>query len=346
MRILIDLSHPAHVHLFRHAIRLWQAGGHAVHITAREKDITTTLLRNYGFEFEVASVERKGRLRLVRALLEHDFGVWRAARRFRPDVMLGTSVAIAHAGRLGPGRSAVFNEDDVASSPFFARAAYPFAHHIVTPDSLPDQLGRKHVTYPSYHELAYLHPARFTPDERILQDIGLRPGQFFSVLRFVSLKASHDIGQRGLSLNAKRELVRMLSARGPVFITSESPLAGEFEPHRLAVAPERIHDLLAFAGLFVGDSQSMAIEAAVLGTPALRCNTFVGRTPVIEEIQARYGLTLGFRPEQETDLLTTAERLLNDPDTPAHWQEQRARLLADKIDLTAWMVDWVQGLVE
>ena len=44
--------------------------------------------------------------------------------------------------------------------------------------------------------------------------------------------------------------------------------------------------------MFIGDSQTMTSEAAVLGVPSLRCNSFAGRISYINEQEFKYGLTL------------------------------------------------------
>jgi len=38
-----------------------------------------------------------------------------------------------------------------------------------------------------------------------------------------------------------------------------------------------MHHVMAFASLYIGDSQTMAAEAGVLGVPFVRFNDFVGR---------------------------------------------------------------------
>jgi hypothetical protein len=345
MRILVDLNHPAHVHLFRNAVAEWRARGHDVLLTARDKDITTRLLDLYGLAYQpTAQAQGRGALGFAAGVARLDWAVWRAARRFRPEWLVGTSFAIAHAARFLPGRSIVFGEDDYASSRAFWRITRPFADFIVTPDTLPDDFGRGHITYRGCHELAYLHPNRFTPDPAALAEYGLGPDEPYFVLRFVSFQASHDVGQRGLGAETQRELVRRLARRGRVLITAEGNLPDEFAAYQLQTAPHKIHHLLAFARLFVGDSQSMTLEAALLGTPALRCNTFVGRTPVIDRLEADYGLTQGFKVQETETLLATADALLDDPATPARWQERRARYLADHIDMTAWMVELPERL--
>ena len=65
MRILIDLTHPADVHIFRDLIARLEGEGHYVHLTMRDKDILVELARSYGMEAQVFGVARKGLLRLA-----------------------------------------------------------------------------------------------------------------------------------------------------------------------------------------------------------------------------------------------------------------------------------------
>ena len=344
MRILVDVSHPAHVHLFRNAIRCWQERGDEVKITAREKEVLVGLLQCYGLEFEVISRERKGLVGQGRELIERDWRLWRVARRFRPDFLIGTSPSAAHVSRLVRGTSVFFCEDDRDAVPLQAAISYPFAHWICTPDSLEETYGRKHVKHPSYHELAYLHPNHFAPDPGIRQELGVGEDTPYFVLRFVGLHAHHDAGERGLAHDMKVRLLELLRGHGPVFITSETPLVPPFEDHRIVLPPHRLHHILAGAALVVSDSQTVTAEAAVLGTPSVRCNTFVGRLSYLEELEHRYGLARGFLPEQAGELYRVAEQWLADPALRERFAERRQTMLADKCDLTQWIVDLLDGL--
>ena len=67
-------------------------------------------------------------------------------------------------------------------------------------------LGRKHIRYNGFHELAYLHPNRFKPDISVLDELKVKEGEKFVILRFVSWNATHDFGQAGLSFDQKKEL--------------------------------------------------------------------------------------------------------------------------------------------
>lgn len=345
MRILVDINHPHQVHLFRNAIRIWRERGHEVLITARDKDITSRLLDFYGLNYQLTGRQRNpGLFSFALGVLESDIAVWRAAIRFKPDWMIGTSFAIAHISRLLPGRSVVFAEDSFESTPMFWRITAPFADFIVTPSALEDDFAGKHLRYEGYQELAYLHPNRFTPEKKVLTELKISPNKPIFIMRFVSLKASHDIGQRGLSDAAKQKLVNLLSSHGTLFITSEEPLIDKFADFQLNISPEKIHHLLAFSSLLLSDSQSMTIEAAVLAIPSVRCNTFVGRTPVIEELEKKYGLTFGFQPTEEEALLAKVEEIIAKPQNKKEWHARRDRMLKDKIDLTAWIVDLPERL--
>jgi predicted glycosyltransferase len=346
MRILIDANHPAHVHLFRNAAREWESRGHRVFWTARNKDIVVDLLRYYGFEFQVLSTYRRGLARMALDLVVRDWKLFRLARQLRPDVMLGTSVNITHVSRMVPARSIFFTESDPQLIRLIAYLSFPFADAIVMPDVLPDMWTIKQVKHTSYHELAYLHPKRFAPDPSVLYELGVAPGEPFFILRFIAWGASHDVGEGGMNLEARRRVIQALAPYGHVFVTAEDGLQSEFAPYRIRIKPHRIHDALYYATLFVGDSQSMTIEASVLGTPALRCNSMVGRTAIIDELEHKYDLSYGFWPHEIDELIVKINELLQMEDIKSKWYEKRARMLEDKVDFTEWMVDFVEHYLE
>jgi predicted glycosyltransferase len=259
---------------------------------------------------------------------------------------MGTSLSICHVARLTKARAIVFFEDDVDVIRQYYRLGYVFADAICTPDCVRHKARTNHYTYLGYHELAYLHPNYFTPDIGIFREIGLRREEPYFLIRLVALRAVHDTGQKGLSLEACRALIHALADKGRVFLNAEMDLPSDLEPYRIQVAPERIHDVLAYATLFIGDSQTMTAEAAVLGTPALRCNTFVGRISYLEELEHRYGLTYGFLPEQYNHVVDKARRLLKCENLSQEWQRKRRTMLSEKVDVTAWIARFVESYMQ
>src|SRR5690606_36242215 len=96
MRILVDITHPAHAHFFRHAITAWRADGHEVLITSRDKDMTFTLLDEFGFEHTRIGRARRGVAGRGIGLAGRAWALNRIVRAFRPDVataIAGTFIA-------------------------------------------------------------------------------------------------------------------------------------------------------------------------------------------------------------------------------------------------------------
>jgi predicted glycosyltransferase len=169
-------------------------------------------------------------------------------------------------------------------------------HHALVPR--PRGTRPRHLTYPSYHALFYLHPARFTPDPQVRAELGVVPGARFGIVRLSALAAHHDAGVRGLSEEMVSRLRQGLPAEVRLFVTSEKPLTGELRRWQLPLRPSRIHHAVALADFVLGDSQTMTAEAAVLGVPAFRVSDFVGRISYLRELED-YGLAFGFRPGEE-----------------------------------------------
>jgi hypothetical protein len=339
MRVLVDVSHPAHVHLFRNAIEQLQAAGHTVCVTSREKDVTTTLLDAYGIAHVPLSAKSESKLGLLTEWGRRELRMLSVARAFDPDVVVSRlNPPATHAAAVLGCPSVVFDDSEVVR--FAGRITHPFADVICTPTGYQRDLGEKQRRYDGFHELAYLHPDRFSPDADRLSQAGVDPAETYAVVRFVSWGAHHDVGQQGLSRAGKRKLVDTLAEHGSVYIASESPLPSEFEPYRLPVEPDAFHDLLAFADLYVGDSQTTAVEAGVLGTPAVRTNSFVGDgMGNFLELEAEYDLLRSL--DDERDAIAEAERLLGDRDAPDRWADRRQQLVAEKIDVTQFVVDTV-----
>jgi len=342
MNILIDIGHPAHVHLFKNFIWKMKKRGNKVIVTAKDSFMINYLLKKYNINYINLGKKGSGLFGKTIKQFIFDLKILFFLYKFKIDKAMGTSISISHACLFHKSKSYVFNEDNVESAPLFAKSAYPFADYIITPKCLNENHGKKHIQISSLHELAYLHPDNFKPDKKILKELNVKEGEKFFILRFNAFKAHHDKGIKGLSLESKRKLINLLDKHGKIFITSEEELGKEFNKYKIKIDPAKIHHALYYAHLFIGDSNSMMIEAAVLGTPAVRCNDFVGRCPVIEELEHKYGLTYGFKPKENDKMFIKIKTLLKNKNLKKEWQQKREKLLKDKIDLTKWMVDFIE----
>lgn len=345
MRILIDIGHPAHVHLFRNFYHEMKNRNHELLVTVKEIPSAVQLLQFYNIPFISIGSKSDGIIRKGVNQLLYDTRMASIVRSNKIDLGLGSSITLAHVSVISRMKSVIFDDDDDAMQPLMTWFGHPFADYIVSPVSLKGNRRRKDtIFYNGYHELAYLHPNRFIPDEDVLKQAGLLSGETFFIMRFNAFKAHHDSGAQGLTLNQKRELLRFLESRGRIFITGERDLPPEFKKYLLRISPQQIHSLLFYATMFVGDSQTMTTEAAVLGTPALKLNSFAGRLSVPNELEREYNLCYSFLPDNFNGLLKKAEELLRISGLKNEWQSRRVRLLDDKTDLTAFMIQFTEEI--
>jgi predicted glycosyltransferase len=202
---------------------------------------------------------------------------------------------------------------------------------------------KKHITFNGYFQLAYLHPNYFKPDTMVLDDLGLSKDDKFILMRLVSWDASHDIGQYGIS-KMKSEYISKLEQYGKVFISSESKLEKELEEYKLKIIPEKLHSLLSYAQLYIGEGGAMATEAGILGVPSVYVSSLVGTMGNFDELEKRYGLVYSFQDSQLA--LDKALELLEYENTKKKWQKKKERLLDENIDVTKFMTDFIEGYPE
>ena len=328
-KALFYLGHPAHFHLFKHAIRSLREDEFIVCI--KSKDVLEKLLHEEGIPFvnvDEKSAGKKNKSSFGRLM---DFGnrlirLYGIIREYRPQRLMGSAAELGVLGRLTGIPSYIFFEDDFEKVASFARIAGPTATYLICPDCCSAwKWNSKKIGYPSYHELAYLHPDHFRA-EQVMEFAGKK----YFIIRFSELGAYHDTGKSGITDEFAMQLIRMLEPHGRVYITSERELPPQFEPYRISISPSKIHHALAGAEIFIGDSQTMTAEAAVLGTPALRFNDFVGELGYLEDLEHRFGLTYGIRTNQPDQLIRRLNELLAMTSLKKVWLEKRERMLAEK----------------
>lgn len=352
MKILVQLSHPAHFHYYHRAICNWRDHGHQVFVLIKTKDILEELVKSAGIPYVNINpnVHRSSKLGLLWDMLIRDWRIIRICLSQRIDVLTGSTPEVAQVGWLLHKPSINTGEDDAAVVPAFVRFTAPFLQVRLTPVSCDSGIMEpKAVKYASFHELAYLHPNHFTPDSRYLDKYGIGQNETFFILRFASLNAHHDAGIKGINNAVAEKLVAMMLPYGKVFITSERELDSTLEACRMAIDAQDIHHVMAFASLYIGDSQTMAAEAAVLGVPFIRFNDFVGRIGYLKELEEVYQLGYGIRASEERAterLYALVNRLLTTPDRKAVCAQRREKMLSEKIDYAQFLTWFIENYPE
>jgi uncharacterized protein len=340
MKVLIYLGHPAHFHLFKNVIFDLQSKGNELTVLIKKKDILEDLLKRSGIKYlNILPEGRKdSKAGIALGMIKRDWRLLRYCLGNRPDLMIGTSTEIGHVGTLLNIPSINVNEDDAGAVPLFSKLSYPFSTHILSP-SVCDN-GRwetKSIKYQGYHELAYLHPDNFSLSREIAKKYIPLEKPYF-LIRFAKLNAHHDRGVTGITDELALRIIEILKPHGNIYITSEREFDQRFEPFRLNIDPLDIHHVMAFASIYFGDSQTMAAESGVMGVPFVRFNGFVGRLGYLEELENKYKLGFGIRPDKPERLLEVINELLVLNNREEIFQSRRRKMLEDKINLTPFMV--------
>lgn len=344
-KVLIYIGHPAQYHFFKHTIRRLREDGHQIRILIKTKDILEQLLKEDGQEYQnIQDVFRKNtKWGILKASLKRAWAVYKIARRFKADILLGTDSSIAQAGWLLRKPAITTLEDDVEVIKTFAKLTYPFTSVLLVPNAC--RVGKwdaKKIGYAGYMKLAYLHPNYFTPDKSLVSSYGIH--QPFILIRLAKLAAHHDDGIKGLDRELVKKVIATAENNGyQVYISSETDLEEHLKKYQLKIKHTDIHHVMAFASLLISDSQSMSVEAAMLGVPNLRFSDFAGRISVLEELENDYSLTIGIKTSEPQRLTDEEEKLLSMPDVRAEFQNRRKKMLDDKIDVTAFLTWFIEN---
>ena len=308
--------------------------GHEVFVTASKKDITFELLNDLNIPFE--NLGSYGSSVLTK-LFNVPIMAWRMrklAKKIKPDLMLGlASSRITHACVMLGIPSIVFTDTEHA---WLQILLFRYtATYILTPEFFTRDLGKKHYRYSSIHDLAYLHPDNFKADESVLSKYDLHPDEFYSIIRFVSWKASHDVGAKTISNEEKTRIKENLEKYGKVIVLTEDSEKGNI------THVSDIHDLLYFSNLYVGEGGSMATEVACLGIPSYLTNSL--EAGVFDVLEKKYGLMK--RSLNVNEILSEIKENVEDSEKNQN-KEKRNKMLDDLIDPNEFFMSFIKEKIQ
>ena len=346
--IIIYLGHPAQYHFIKHTIIQLKRDGFNVVVLIKTKDILETLLKEDDVEFINIQDKVRGNTKkdILLASFKRTWAVYKIARKHKADLLIGTDASIAQAAKL-LGKPAITTlEDDVEIIINLAKLTYPFTTDILVPT--PCRVGKwekKKIGYEGYMKLAYLHPNYFTPQKNIIEKYNIS-GKY-CLIRLAKLTAHHDKGIKGLNIKLVTDIIGTAEKYGyRVYISAEGDIDEALKPYQLRIKHTDIHHVMAFASLLISDSQSMSVEAAMLGLPSLRFSDFSGRISVLEELEKKYNLTFGIKTSEPDELLKKMTEILSLQDCQKVYQERREKMLSEKIDVTAFLTWFIEKYPE
>ena len=318
---------------------------HQVVSVIRPKDVLEQLCQNSGLlYYKVKSRPKKwGMLGLGFSLIAKTYEVLEIAKKERPDILVGSDGVLAIIGKMMRIPSFECFEDDAEAIPLYAKMFFPLYTGLIAPECCSaGKWEYKKTGYKSYHELGYLHPNQFTPDRTKVRQYGIDPDKPYFLVRFAQLTAHHDIGIHGINTEIADHIFDMLRPYGTIYVTSERPLESQFEQYRIKIDPLDMHHVMAFASLYIGDSQTMAAEAGILGTPFVRFNDFVGKLSYLNELENDYQLGRGHKTNDVEGFYSSISYWLGVSNRKELCAERRQAMLLTKIDYAKFLTWFIE----
>lgn len=345
MKIIFTINTPAQLHFFKNVILILKNHGVDILLVLRKYQDTLTLADEMGLEYYIFSTDTKNKFGKFFSFPKDIKKLFNIYKTFKPDFILGSIFYDSFPARLLKIPLIAFLDSCVLDKiSFFInfKMLIRFPNVILSPDTIENSFGANHLKIKSYKELAYLQPNYYKSNRKIKDLLNIEGDQEYILLRFNAFDAVHDFNIGGFKDEDKIQLVYKLEKYAKVFISSETGVPKEIKDRVLNIPKNRIHDVIYYAKLLIADTGTMVTEAACLGTPAIMFHPNVKKMGNFIELEQKYRLIFGFERDPNLVINKAVELLLR-PNLEQEWQDKRKNLLREKVDITAFMVWFIEN---
>jgi predicted glycosyltransferase len=318
VKVWVDLTNSPHVLVMRPVIDVLRARGHSVEVTARDFAQTLGLCERFGIEHTAIGRHRGGsRGAKAVGLFDRSFALTRWARGRRFDLALGhgsNDITVAAALLRIPCSTTFDYEYATVQHSVNCR----LAQAVVVPSMIPpERLYRygakgKLYQYEGLKEEYYL--ADFEPDQAVLAELALNPGETIVVVRTPPAVSLYHRFENDLFA----DVLQRVRDHQTVVLPRTQQQRDELTRAGGFIIPERAIDaqsLIAFADLVVSAGGTMNREAVALGTPVF--TAFEGRLGAVDERLLAEGRLRRLERSEHLDLAkrsdASRERIRRDP---------------------------------
>jgi len=262
MKYLFDIVHPADVLTFYYPIRHLLDNDHDVVICARDKDIIISLLIELKLSFKVISKANNGSIfSAFMEIIVRDFKILMHCLKKKPDIIVGfPGISASHIGKLLGIKTIGFYDTEEAK--LQNKISYPFLTELHVPKYYSGITPKNAATFNSVKELSYFHPKQFQKKQVNIE----KP---YAVIRLVDWRANHDWGKEGISEKNIHDVITSLEKDYGFAVTliSERNLSDSLNHLKWSGSVIQLHQHIANAALFIGESTTMAMEATLMKIP-------------------------------------------------------------------------------
>ena len=145
MNVLIDIGHPAHVHLFKYFAKKMQLKGHQILFTVRDKEIEIYLLKKYELKYISLGKKRRTKIAKIWGLIEYTVRIYLISLKFKPNLYLSHGSIYAAWTSFLMRKPHISMED--TGNWEQVRLYKPFTSTILTSTSFSIKYGQKQIFY-------------------------------------------------------------------------------------------------------------------------------------------------------------------------------------------------------
>ncbi len=336
MKISPLVIHPHHIDFFENLHNELRGKGHDVLCFVRDDDVNREYIQDSDITHSFYGSGPKGYLPDFVSRYKNQFSLARKLFSFKPDLIFSVnSIPYSTFNSIFNIYSVTFLDRRLQKKD--EKKIFRHADKIVTPDCYPFEVpSDKQVSHSSYHPFAYLHPNRFEADPTVLDDLTVEPNDYVLV-SFASRSWEGFTEEDLLTRKEKIDIVREISEYRKVLLDGRGSVPEPLEEYVPSIPLRSYNQLMANSELVVGDDPIICGEAGVLGIPWI----FISESsaPTLEEQEIQYEIGTQVESIEKADEL--AEMLLTGEVEP-DFENAREKILNDKIDLTEWMVKFVE----
>ena len=337
MKVLFFNNTPAHVHLYKHPVEQL-SNIYDVKILARDYGCTVDLIKYLDLPYDIYGEVGTTKYSLLQKISKHYAKILFKTIKYDPDLIFGIGGYAAPIGAISRTPTIGILDSDIPN--LNQRLSTTFFDAILTPNAFRRRLGDNHYRFNGFNECAYLHPDVYQSNTEVRDDLNVKNGEPYIIMRFNAFGSHHDIGKSGFTVEERTRLIEKVSEKAKIFVSDEG---NDFdldntEAYHFNLHPALIHDALSRADLLIADTQTMVTEAALLGTPAIRSNSFVGESDMgnFKELESH---DLIHNEHSLDDVIERTNEILTDPTAVERWENRRTEFLKNKVNLTQLIVD-------
>jgi len=295
MRVLFFFVHPAKYHLFKNTFPLLERSGHQYDVTIVSKDVLVDLLNAGNIPFTnlfPKGRKIKGLPTMANAAINLIRTLWKLNRYIngkKYDVFI-TDDVLSFLGRWKQIPTIVFTDNDIITIPK-VKLIFKYADKIIAPVSTDlGEFSYKKVPFRGPKALSHLHPKYFTQDHNVMVKYSFTDKEK-CIIRLAKLNATHDIhGNPGINDKDLEDVITQLIDKFEIILISERPVPQKFKRYQVNIEAIDFAQILSYSHFFIGDSATMAAEAAVLGVPNILINNIAKYCGVLVELRDKYNL--------------------------------------------------------